>query len=69
MADGRIPDPAEADEGKRAAIEQSLAYMGLTAGMAVDVAIDTVFVGSCTNSRIELEPAAAVAKGRKVADG
>ncbi|MEC8317135.1 MAG: 3-isopropylmalate dehydratase large subunit [Pseudomonadota bacterium] len=69
--DGRIPDPAEeADEGKRAAIERSLAYMGLTAGMAVkEVAIDTVFIGSCTNSRIEdLRAAAAVAKGRKVAD-
>ena len=69
--DGRIPDPAEeADEGKRAAIERSLAYMGLTAGMAVkDAAIDTVFIGSCTNSRIEdLRAAAAVAKGRKVAD-
>ena len=69
--DGRIPDPAEeADEGKRAAIERSLDYMGLTAGMAVkDVAIDTVFIGSCTNSRIEdLRAAAAVAKGRKVAD-
>ena len=69
--DGCIPDPAEeADEGKRAAIERSLAYMGLTAGMAVkDVAIDTVFIGSCTNSRIEdLRAAAAVAKGRKVAD-
>ena len=69
--DGRIPDPAEeADDGKRAAIERSLAYMGLTAGMAVkDVAIDTVFIGSCTNSRIEdLRAAAAVAKGRKVAD-
>ena len=69
--DGRIPDPAEeADEGKRAAIERSLVYMGLTAGMAVkDVAIDTVFIGSCTNSRIEdLRAAAAVAKGRKVAD-
>ena len=69
--DGRIPDPAEeADEGKRAAIERSLTYMGLTAGMAVkDVAIDTVFIGSCTNSRIEdLRAAAAVAKGRKVAD-
>ncbi|MGB1005658.1 MAG: 3-isopropylmalate dehydratase large subunit [Thalassobaculaceae bacterium] len=69
--DGHIPDPAdEADEGKRAAIERSLVYMGLTAGMAVkDVAIDTVFIGSCTNSRIEdLRAAAAVAKGRKVAD-
>ena len=69
--DGRIPDPAEeADEGKRAAIARSLAYMGLPAGLAVkDVAIDTVFIGSCTNSRIEdLRAAAAVAKGRKVAD-
>jgi 3-isopropylmalate/(R)-2-methylmalate dehydratase large subunit len=67
--DGRIPDPAaEADEGKRAAIERSLAYMGLTAGTPInEVAVDKVFIGSCTNSRIEdLRAAAAVAKGRKV---
>jgi 3-isopropylmalate/(R)-2-methylmalate dehydratase large subunit len=64
----RVPDPArEPDAGRRASMERALAYMGLAAGMPLtDVPVDRVFIGSCTNSRLEdLRAAAAVAKGRR----
>ena len=69
---GVVPDPDSfADPAKRDAARKSLAYMGLTAGTAMqDVGVDYVFIGSCTNSRIEdLRAAAKVADGRHVADG
>jgi 3-isopropylmalate/(R)-2-methylmalate dehydratase large subunit len=65
-----VPSPDDAaDEVERIAIERALEYMGLTAGMPLrDIAVDTVFVGSCTNGRIEdLRAVAAVLKGRTVA--
>ncbi len=69
---GRVPSPEEArDDAKRQAMERSLAYMGLEAGTPLsEVAIDKVFIGSCTNGRIEdLREVARVAEGRKVAAG
>ena len=67
--DGRVPDPATyADATARDSIARALEYMGLTPGVAMrDVSVDTVFIGSCTNSRIEdLRAAAAVLDGRTV---
>jgi 3-isopropylmalate/(R)-2-methylmalate dehydratase large subunit len=69
---GYVPDPAQVDDPlKRAAILRSLEYMALAPNTRlVDVPVQRVFIGSCTNSRIEdLRAAAAVAKGRRVADG
>ena len=69
---GAVPDPSkETDPSKRAKIERAIEYMGLEAGQKMtDVKVDTVFIGSCTNSRIEdLRAAAALADGRTVAAG
>jgi 3-isopropylmalate/(R)-2-methylmalate dehydratase large subunit len=68
--DANVPDPAqETDPTKRQSIERALQYMGLQAGQKItDIKLDKVFIGSCTNSRIEdLRAAAAVIKGRKKA--
>ncbi len=66
---GTVPDPkAASTEGDARAIERALAYMGLTPGTAIEgVPIDRVFIGSCTNARLEdLRAAATVARGHKV---
>ncbi|TCV90483.1 3-isopropylmalate dehydratase large subunit [Sulfurirhabdus autotrophica] len=68
--DGKVPDPAkESDPVKRSSIEHALKYMGLQPNTPItDIQIDKVFIGSCTNSRIEdLRAAADVARGRHIA--
>ena len=67
--DGVVPDPSDYDDpGDRAAVERALEYMGLAPGTPIqEIGIDRVFIGSCTNARIEdLRAAAQVVSGRRV---
>lgn len=68
---GAVPNPTDFEGGKSEAAERALEYMGLTAGTPLnEIEIDTVFIGSCTNGRIEdLRAAAEILKGKRIKDG